>query len=244
MAFTIQSTLLLGLVLVFLTYLVYLVFKKMKVELNNNLLIGILLWVVLASFVRIFEDAGIYPTHFLTTTPGIIMLFATLFLPILWFGRIIEKKTKFALWKTLSVSAIIGIAIHVPFFRIINAPGALAILLLFSFVLFLMFFTNKIVKASAYAFWALAAHLFDASTTFVSMQFYGYSEQHVLPSLLIDVFGPAVMFPLKLIFLVPVIYVINKYSEDDYLKKLLLLAIFSIGMAPAIRGLLRLCMGV
>lgn len=244
MAFTVQSTIVLGFVLVFLTYLVYLVFKKLNIKLNNNMLIGVGLWVVLASFVRIFEDAKIYPTHFFTTTPGIIVMFAAVFIPVLCLGAFIERKTKFQLWKTLSVSAIAGIILHLPFFKIVNIHGTFAILGLFAAVVLVMFSANKFVRAGVYSFWAFAAHLFDASTTFVSMQFYGYSEQHVLPNLLIDLFGPWAMFPLKIVFLIPIIYVINKYSDEEYLRRVLLLAIFAIGLAPAIRGLLRLCMGV
>ena len=37
----------------------------------------------------------------------------------------------------------------------------------------------------------LTAHLFDASSTFIAVDYYGYYEQHVLPSALTAYFGTA-----------------------------------------------------
>jgi uncharacterized membrane protein len=59
----------------------------------------------------------------------------------------------------------------------------------------------------------LAAHLFDASTTYVALQFFagsGYYEQHVVSNLIIGVLGPAGQFVLKLAVVPLVLYMLDK----------------------------------
>ena len=202
------------------------------------------LWVLLAAFVRVFEDAKIYPNSFFTTSPGIIILFAAIFIPVVLVGIWIEKKKKIELWKTLVVTAIIPTAFHIPYMKYVNISGALIILFLAVSIAGIMAILNKFLKVDVFSYLAFWAHMFDASATFTALTFYGYSEQHVLPTFLINVFGPFAMFALKIVFVIPVVYAINKYSDDEELRRFLLLAVFAIGLAPALRDTLRLLMGV
>ena len=86
--------------------------------------------------------------------------------------------------------------------------------------------------------------MFDASATFTALSIFGYSEQHVVPVFLINIFGAPAMYLLKLLVVAPVVYIINKYSNDENLRRFLLLAVFVIGLAPALRDTLRLLMGI
>jgi uncharacterized membrane protein len=52
------------------------------------------------------------------------------------------------------------------------------------------------------------------------------------------------MYPLKLAVLVPVIYIINKYSEEKNLRNYLLIIITILGLATGLRDAFRLFMGV
>ena len=244
MSFTIRTTFLLGIVLVFLAYTFYELSEKLKIKFDKKFLIGISLWVLLAAFVRVFEDANIYPNNFFTVTPGIIILFAFIILPVFFVGSWLEKKRGFEIWKTLSISAIILIGLHIPFLRFVNVYGFFLILLIFGAISCIMFVSNKIVGAGVFSFMVLSAHIFDATTTFVGMNFFGYYEQHVLPNFLINLSGPWVMFPLKIIVITPIIFFINKYSEKENMRKFLLLAVYLIGLAPALRNTLRILMAV
>ena len=90
----------------------------------------------------------------------------------------------------------------------------------------------------------LTAHLFDASSTFIAVDYYGYYEQHVLPSALTAVFGTAaIMFPLKIGVILGALYVIDTYIEDRTIANMLKLAIFILGLAPGLRNFLSLIMG-
>jgi uncharacterized membrane protein len=96
----------------------------------------------------------------------------------------------------------------------------------------------------------VSGHMLDASATWVGVDFYGYSEKHRLPSLLIENTGTAfVMYPLKLAFLLPAIYYIDSAlgedrGKDRHLLALIKLAILVLGFGPGIRDILRLSLGV
>ncbi len=93
----------------------------------------------------------------------------------------------------------------------------------------------------------LSVHMFDATTTFTAIQFYPYTEQHVLPNFLISIFGPAVMFALKLAVVGLVLYYVDKEmnkKEDLNKRNFVKIAILVLGLAPGLRNFLRLVMGV
>ncbi|MDR3062656.1 MAG: DUF63 family protein [Methanobrevibacter sp.] len=91
----------------------------------------------------------------------------------------------------------------------------------------------------------ISAHLLDATTTFIAVDFYGYIEQHVLPNLIYSEFSTAVsIYPLKIIVVSLAIYSIDKYIDDKTIKGLLKLAIFILGLAPAIRNLFTMAIGI
>ncbi len=90
----------------------------------------------------------------------------------------------------------------------------------------------------------LSFHMLDASATFVSLSLYGYSEQHVLPNLLIPWLGPASMFLLKLLVLVPVLFIIDREAPPGSFRNFLKTCIIILGLAPGLRDLLRLLLMV
>mgnify|MGYP001139489026 CR=1 FL=1 len=93
-------------------------------------------------------------------------------------------------------------------------------------------------------------HLLDASATSIGVDFIGYQEKHVLPSFLMNTFDTAfVMFPLKLLFILPAIYYIDRVAEESeegskHIIALVRLAILVLGFAPGTRDLIRLALGV
>ncbi len=91
----------------------------------------------------------------------------------------------------------------------------------------------------------LSIHMFDASTTFVALQFFSYFEQHVVPSFLISLFGPPVMFVLKMAVVSAVLWYLDKDMQSETDKKnFIKIAILILGMGPGLRNFLRLGMGV
>ncbi len=93
-------------------------------------------------------------------------------------------------------------------------------------------------------------HFLDASATFIAVDYYGYVEKHVLPSFLIDTFHTAaIMLILKAIIVIAVIYFIDILYKEDFqnnptLTGLVRIAVLVLGLAPGIRDILRLAIGV
>jgi uncharacterized membrane protein len=89
------------------------------------------------------------------------------------------------------------------------------------------------------------AHMLDASSTYYGVDWFGYYEKHVVPTFLIDLTGSAaIMFPLKLAILLPVLYMIDKSMQEPSLRNLTKLTLITLGLAPAIRNTLRLALGI
>jgi len=86
----------------------------------------------------------------------------------------------------------------------------------------------------------LSAHFFDASATFVALTFFGYWEQHVVPNIFIPMFGPVVMFFLKAVVVLPVLWLIDRYGEPGNFNNFLKIVILILGLAPGLRDVIRL----
>ncbi|MBK5191191.1 MAG: DUF63 family protein, partial [Methanosarcinales archaeon] len=83
---------------------------------------------------------------------------------------------------------------------------------------------------------------------YIGIDMLGYTGKHVIEGLIVKYTGTAAgMFPLKLGFLVPILYVLDTQftgDEEIELKNLVLLALIVIGLAPAVRNTLRMMLGV
>jgi uncharacterized membrane protein len=94
----------------------------------------------------------------------------------------------------------------------------------------------------------LAAHLLDATSSFIGIDLLGYAGKHVIEGLIVEYTGTAAgMYLLKLGILLPILYVLGTQfteKEEEELKNLVLLALLMIGLAPAVRNTLRMMLGV
>ncbi len=201
-------------------------------------------------------------------TPGsyIITFFLALF--SLFTGLVLRHYRGTACWKTMLVmgsvffvvnASLIPVSTYVPLVYI--GPVALAWVVLF-FSVTRLASTDHIEKAgrrlSGFVRQAftpinssiLSAHFFDATATFFAISVFstlgghGYTEQHFLSRFLMPFLGPQVMFLLKFAVVVPVLYYIDRYTEDRELSRFLKFVVFILGAAPAARNLARLIAGV
>jgi uncharacterized membrane protein len=93
----------------------------------------------------------------------------------------------------------------------------------------------------------LGVHMFDASTTFVALQYFPYYEQHVLSNFVIAFVGPVGQFLIKLPIVLIVLYFLERElpkKEDENMKNFFKVAILILGLAPGLRNFLRLGIGV
>ena len=92
--------------------------------------------------------------------------------------------------------------------------------------------------------------MLDASATSYGIDLHplGYVEQHVVGSFLIAATGTGfAMFPLKLLVLIPGIYVLELYRREGSATSfwyLIVLAMIVVGLAPGVRDMMRMMLYV
>jgi len=187
-------------------------------------------------------------------TPGSYILTFLFALISLLVSLIVQRYAKFPYWKVMvfiGLSACILNLYLLPPLDFTPFAIVMGVTILFSAVFFLLtrfsgFIRHKEVKTvfTKENSSLLSVHMLDASATWAALTFYGYLEQHPLPRLVTDLFTPAGMFLLKLVVMIPVLYIINRYSEAGDYRNFLLILILILGLAPGLRDMIRLMAGV
>lgn len=235
-------------------------FKRLNISVNERFILSIIPFILAGSSLRVVEDAGIFnaPISYLLITPIIYFLvFAVTILTLLiskWLydiGKIKDYQMLFAsigsLWFIINLLLLLyfeNIAqFYVPFLVI----GA-ATLLTFIVHIILKYSGSELLS-NKLNFTILWVHLLDASSTIVGIDLLGYHEKHVVPSYLIDLTNTAlVMYPLKLLIFIPVLYILDSYfnedSESRNLKIFVKMVILILGLAPACRNTIRMTLGI
>lgn len=236
--------------------------EKLKVKVNSQFILSIIPFVLAGSSLRVLEDspAGIInpPFSYLLITPNIYFLVFAVTVFCLWLAIRLEKAglvqdfySAFAglgfLWFFANLITLLYfenvVAAYVPVFVLVAGTG-----LTFIFYRFASYFKSEIFT-NPLNLSILLAHLMDASSTYIGVDKLGYFEKHVLPYYLIELTGTAlVMYPLKLIIFIGVLYVLDTQFEDDEesvnLKMLIKMVILILGLSPATRNTLRMMLGI
>ena len=226
------NTLTYALFVVVVTWLTFKFIEKMKIDVNRNFVMSITILVVLGTIVRLLEEAGVSSSYFLVT-PMIWIESFTFIFGLFLVSKFIEKKFKIPYYKTLSAVGLVLIIFPLVLIlsRLTQLTGmiiSLAVLLPFGLIFYFVKWKleNKLVSM---------AHIFDATATFTAIQFYGFTELHVVPRLLIGAFSPVAFIIVKVLVVVGILLLIDKYSDDRKFNKFLKLIIAVIGLAPALR---------
>ncbi len=243
--YTILNTVVFGIILGIIVILIIKMFKYLKKD-PKDLLIPVIPFIFFGSSARALVDNGIYPLSLWLVTPGIYVLTGLITIATLLVSVYVEKKTNFD-YRYLML--IVGVIICIPNIlniNHINWAAFFGVLGVWAVVtsIFALIGTKWSLLKDKFNLGVLSAHLFDAASTFIAIDFFGYGEQHVLPNALMNAAGTAaVMFPLKIAVILAALYVIDEYVEDNTIKNMLKLAIFILGLAPGLRDFLSLIMG-
>jgi uncharacterized membrane protein len=187
---------------------------------------------------------------FVTPSSGSYVITFALALGAFLLSLLIQRYTRIPYWKPM---LIIGLALSIwnllliPLVTLHPLALILGMTLGWAGLLFLLHFIGNRFKITPLKrvftrvnFSVISFHMLDASATFASLAFFGYSEQHVLPNILIPFLGPASMFLLKLLVLIPVLYIIDRETEPGNFRNFLKICIIILGLAPGLRDMLRL----
>lgn len=240
------NTLTYGIILVIAVLGIYKLLERLKIKIDKRFFIGLLPFIILGSVLRVIEDAKIFHSYWLIS-PLIYILIFLIALSSLLFSCWLGKKTKtpyhFILFS-------FGLVILLPFVRFISITRWLPFVyvglltLMWTLLLLIVKRISKSKFLSLVNTGLILTHLFDASTTFVAISFFGYGEQHVLARFLMQFIGPGAMFVIKIIFIPLVLYGIDEILKKKQPNRFLKFVVFILGFAPGLRNLLRAAMGV
>ena len=237
---------------------------KLKVQIDAKFLISITPYVIAGSSLRVLEDSKFFtpPLQYLFVTPLIYFFMFAVTISMLVIAMYLERKGKIRDYHKFfgyagAAWAFFNIAMLIVYDGVVNPVPAAAILFLGIATTGIVYFVSRKLNFTLLTdkvnISILFTHLLDASSTFIGIDWLNYYEKHVVPTFFIDLAGkftshPAlVMYPLKLIVFIPVLYVLDNDFKAEKEKKfigLLKLTILVLGLSPAVRNTLRIMMGV
>ena len=264
--YTVFNTIVYTLILVIFILAIIKMFKKLEID-PLSIFYSIIPFIFLGSSTRALVDNGIYPKTIFLITPGLYILVGMITIFSFLFSIYLFNKKGIDYRYTLLFLGILFSIPNIIFFSNVNFTAIAYVILTWIIVsiiflamaFFVLYIKNIIVenngeknisntleKIKKYKinFSILLAHLFDASTTYVAVEYYNYYEQHVLPNAINQLFDTYLtLFPMKIIVIVAVLYIIDQYFDDLMIKNLLKLTVFVLGLAPGLRNILTLAIG-
>ncbi|MEW6070368.1 MAG: DUF63 family protein [Candidatus Thermoplasmatota archaeon] len=257
--YNIFNTLVYGAILVLALFLIYKLVKKLNFKLGKEFFIAILPFIVLGSVLRVLEDTKYFkpPFAYLLVSPIIYIFLGAIVVGIVVLTQLLSKKFTNTVLLVTGCSLVIcslSLCFLTPW-RHWEALGSILALSALATAIVMLGFKLGSFKLSAlkiclsHSNLALFyAHFLDASATFVGVDFYGYGEKHPLPTIMINIFGSAwIICLLKFIVVFFVIYLLRiRYKNflDENAKLLVIFCVFVLGLAPGIRDMLRIGIGV
>ena len=263
--YTIFNTVVYTLILVIFILAIIKMFRKIEID-PISIFYSIIPFIFLGSSTRALVDNGIYPKTIFLITPGLYILVGMITIFSFLFSIYLFNKKGIDYRYTLLFLGILFSIPNIIFFSNVNFTAIAYVILTWIIVsiiflamaFFVLYIKNIIVenngeknisntleKIKKYKinFSILLAHLFDASTTYVAVEYYNYYEQHVLPNAINQLFDTYLtLFPMKIIVIVAVLYIIDQYFDDLTIKNLLKLTVFVLGLAPGLRNILTMAL--
>ncbi|MCJ7445088.1 MAG: DUF63 family protein [Methanotrichaceae archaeon] len=241
-----------ALILGIMIFVIIRLFQWLEINIDENLVFYTLPYILAGASLRVIEDTEILipPSKYLLITPIIYFLVFSVTLTSLLVTRKIfgdEFDRPYAsigfIWFGLNLAILTSFGYAYP-------GVIIAVFLLGSTItscFYLLSYLSRWLKFLHIKLnlFILYAHMLDASSTYIGIDWFGYHEMHVVPTLFINFLGSArVMFLLKILIILPVLSLIDQSLEDKRLRNLAKLALVTLGLAPAVRNTLRLALGI
>jgi uncharacterized membrane protein len=250
---TITWAIILGLAIIGLLKLL----GRLNILMDERLLLSTLPYILAGSSLRVIEDANLVlaPWRYLLISPLIFFLVFFITTALLIITRKIWGEKFYAryaaigfLWTGCNLAVLSNVVLQ-------NAWVIAAVFLMGTALSGgVLFFGRRLSALGQPALKFLEdrfnqmiiyAHMLDASSTYIGVDWFSYYEKHVVPTFFINMVGTAaIMFPLKLLVLLPVLCLIDKSMQEPSLRNLTRLALITLGLAPAVRNTLRLALGI
>ncbi len=227
-------------------------FRRWGLTMDERLVLSTLPYVLAGSSLRVIEDANLVaaPWRYLLITP---LIYFVVFLITAASLAITRKIRGEEFYKSYAAIGLAWTVINLVILSTVGFENAWVIVAVF--VIGTAITCGLLLCRRAWGalgfldnrfnLMIIYAHMLDASSTYIGVDWFSYYEKHVVPTFLIDLAGSAaIMFPLKLLILLPVLFMIDRSIEDPSLRNLVKLTLITLGLAPAVRNTLRLALGV
>jgi uncharacterized membrane protein len=257
--YNIVNTLTYGLVLGFFVFKLIPRLKPLLGNIDLSFFVTFTPFILFGSTLRelIDQELGVYvghtsyPANWFFVSPGIYFSMFSITFTCMVVGFAAQK---FLGWSWRKVCFTLGMILFAYNLALIipNITGLGGFTLVVTFFLLssaVLFGITKLPKLGFLGFEAnyaiVLVHFFDASTTFVGIDFLGHVEKHVVPTFFIDLVGTAaVMYPLKLLVLLPALYIIDdELKDDEFSRRFMKFVILVLGAGPAIRNSILILLG-
>ena len=245
------NTLVYAIILGIAVILLYKMLKRMEIRVDERFFKALIPYIVLGPLMRSMTDVGILPRTYLTVSPGgyfVIAAFAIASLYVVW-KHLGPGEKLYLLYRDFGWVLVGGLL----FVLVINLGKVdlnwgvfkyfIPALVVAEAFIWLVSKKLSLVRDNSLLFYT---HFYDATTTFVGIQFLGFWEQHVLARWLMETFGtPAVIYAEKFLILLPVVWILDRgmREEDPDLINFVKLTMFILGFGPGTRNLLIMLMG-
>ncbi|MEM4368349.1 MAG: DUF63 family protein, partial [Candidatus Anstonellales archaeon] len=221
-------------IFILISLLTFKILKKFKIKIDIKLVIAILPFIFSFIILRVLKDADILKSY-IFVTPNIWFLSFFCIMISLFLFIFFEKKTQIPYYKSMFIT---GFIIFSFLLGTIQIKNIFAVFYIIPFVIFLVLIL-LIIRDSLENKIILGVQTFDSIVTAVSIKWFGYEEQHVLPRFIIEKTGTPFSFILVKFF---VIYFSLKVldKQDAELNNFIKILIGIVGVATGMRDLLRL----
>ncbi len=241
--YTPVNTLTYGIILTLAAVGIYKFLEKTKVKIDKKFFLAFLPLIIYGGWTRALRDHNLYQGWYFCSPPIYFIIFGigagSLIVAVL-----LQRKFGIEYYKTVFVFGILPL-IYNASITSINNWTAFSIIFLLVFFWAVLFFGISRLKPGLLPIenaGIMVAHLLDASASFTAIQFFGYYEQHVLPGFLMSLTGPWIMFPLKIGVILPVLYVVDRQTENKQFRNFLKFIILILGLALGIRDMMTVSM--
>lgn len=208
------------------------IIKPLKIRVDERLFLAVTPMVVFGATVRALVDGGVLPKNPLILTPGIFFTAFVLIVPAL----IADAKLK--TYPKINVAWGTALALWANYLLVTNAKSwePYELTLIHTAVSFLAVFAFYRWRPFERLYlYPVLAHYFDIASTVVAIHFYGYREVHWLENILVTHLGAYFYYPWITFILVIVYYGLKYLVPDEEERYFWYLAIYILGLGPAIR---------
>ncbi len=222
-----------------------------RIALDRDFMLALIPPIVLAITIRLLADAGVYEkSQWWSVTPGIYVLGVAYGSVLVGIGLLVQERYGIRYWKVVLALGVVTI----PYFFLkliaeMNAP--LRFFYPVALAALLTLVVGAIARSANLQFiltrgnlGIVFAHLLDACGTFIGIDYFHFSEEHILPEIFINLTGTAlVMIPLKLLVVGTALYLLEKWrleEGEDVYYRIIKITMFILGFGPGTRNSLLL----